>query len=309
MPVLALTIVGFASVCSAQDAEPQISISEGEEETSLLRLEELVAGQGRFEADLSFAISSQSDDGLASTFETISLGGGQFLTIPTAVEPRQVETDTAVFLGVLRYGATERLELSANISLTGSDVRVVEGGRQVGDDDSFALNEVGVGLSYQFSEDDSTPALIGFANLTLAEAADPDGNNYAYGRTLNSGFRTFRVIDPIVLTFTGGYRFSAKRDANGVDFDPGDILYLSPGVAFAVNDLITLTGGVNLRHIRADKTNGMRFGTDRTRAELEFGLGYGVSRDLTLRASARAEMVGGDSFTAGLSFNYKFRKN
>lgn len=290
---------------SAQEVEPQIDISEADE-TSLLRLEELITKQGDFELDLSFALSARSEDGIASTFETISLGGGQFVSIPTTLDPRQVETDTALFAGTSRYGLTEKLELSGFASFAGSDVRAVQAGQQVSSDGSFALNDVGVGLSYQFSEDDETPAIIGFARWTLAEATDPEGDDYAYGRTLNVGLTTYRVIDPLIPTLSVGYRLAAERDVVGQDVDPGDVLYLNPGVAFAVNDQITLTGGVNFQRIFADEIDGAQFGTDRTRAEMEFGVGYGVSRDLTLRANARSEMVGGDGFTLGLSLNYKF---
>ena len=72
---------------------------------------------------------------------------------------------------------------------------------------------------------------------------------------------------------------------------------------------LTGTGGVNLRRIFADEVDGAQSGADRTRAETEFGLGCGVSQDLTLRASARADVIGDDGFTAGLSLNYKFGRN
>ena len=305
---LAIPFVLLPLQLLAQENEPEIDISEGEE-TSLLRLEELITDQGDVELDFSFALSARSEDGVASAFETISIGGGQFISVPTTLDPRQVETDTALVAGALRYGLTEKLELSGFASFAGSDVRAVQAGQQVSSDGSFALNDVGIGLSYQFSEDDETAALIGFARLTLAEATDPDGDDYAYGRTLNVGLTTYRVIDPVVLTLTGGYRLAAERDVGGQDIDPGDVLYLNPGVAFAVNDQITLTGGVNFQRIFADEIDGAQFGTDRTRAEMEFGVGYGVSRDLTLRANARAEMVGGDGFTVGLSLNYKFGRS
>lgn len=266
--------------------EPQIDVSGGKE-ASLLRLEGLVAKQGSVELDLSFALSARSEDGIASAFETIFLDGGQFVSVPTTLDPRQLETDTGLVAGTLRYGLTDKLEFSGFASFVGSDVRVVQAGQQIGSDGSFSLNDVGVGVSDQFSEDDETPALIGFARLTLAEATDPDGDDYAYGRTSNVGITTYRVIDPIVLTLTGGYRLAAERAVAGRDTDPGDVFYLNPGVAFAVNDQITLTSGINFQRIFADEIDGTQFGTDRTRAEMKFGVGYGVSRDLTLRTNAR----------------------
>lgn len=209
-------------------------------------------------------------------------------------------------MATLRRGVTERLELSARAAIAGAEARVVSFGDEIERDGSLAFNEIAVGASWQFAEDDATPALIGFADLALAEAVDPEGDEYAHARTLNLGLTSYRVIDPVVLTLTGGYRLAAERTVDGVDVDPGDVLYLNPGVAFAANDRVTLTAGVNLRRLLADEVDGREIGASRTRAEMEFGLGYGVSDRLTLRAAARADVVGSDGFTAVLSVSRQF---
>ena len=301
--LLAAALAGAALPAAAQE----IDTTAGEEAEGLpLRLEELLPERGEVRADVSLVFSARSDDEITSAFETISLGGGDFLTIPTAIDARRTEADSALLVGTLRYGATERLELSVRGALAGSDTRVVSFGEGVDQETSFALNELAVGASYQFSQDAETPALIGFADLTLAEAVDAEGDEYAYGRALNLGLTAYRVLDPVVLTLTGGYRAAAEREVAGSDVDPGDVLYLNPGVAFVVNDAVTLTAGVNLRRLLADEVDGREVGASRTRAEMEFGLGYGVSDRLTLRAAARADVVGSDGFTAVLSVSRQF---
>lgn len=305
---LALLAMGvLAAPATAQNgvADPVIDTAQGEARRPL-RIEELLARRGAIRADLSFVYTARADDAVLSGFDTVSLGGGAFLTFPTVTGTEETEADTGIVSGALRYGATRRLELSTRASLVGTDQRIVVAGLQ---DDSIAdafLGEAGAGLSYQFSDDDATPALIGFADITLAEASDAQGDDYAYGRTVNLGLTTYRVLDPLVLPLTGGVRVALDRDVGGVTIDPGETFYLNPGVAFAVNDSATLTGGVNLRRIGADEVDGVVRGTDRTRAEMEFGLGYGLSDSMTLRAAARSDVVGDGGFTAVLSLSRKF---
>ena len=194
----------------------------------------------------------------------------------------------------------------ARASFAASDTRTVDLLGKVDQDTGAIFNDLTLGASYQFSQDDATPALIAFADATVVEAADADGDDYAYARTFNAGLTTYRVIDPIVLILTGGYRAAIGRGVGGADIDPGDVLYLNPGLAFAVNDTITLTGGMGIRHRLADEVDGKDVGTRYTRAELEFGLGYSLGDDLTLRATTRSDVVGEGGFTADLSASYAF---
>ncbi len=295
------------SIATAQSVN--IDVSDGEEETSLLRLEEIIAKQGDLEFDFSFGLSAASSSGVSSSFQNFDFGNDQIVSIPTVIDQRTVESNTVLFNTALRYGYSETVELSLNASMSASDTRILDSGNLAGKDSSTAFNTLGVGTSYQFSEDDETPALIGFANLTLAEATTADADDYVFGRSANIGLRAYRVVDPIVFTATGGYRFASSRTIDDSKVDPGDVIYFSPGVAFSVNDVTTLTGGLNLSRVLADEINGVRSGTDRTRAEMEFGVGYGLSRNTTVRAAMRADVVGDGGATLLLSFTRKFDRN
>ena len=274
-----------------------------------LQLEELIADEGQLELDLSFGLTSRSDDGVIAVYEMIDLGGGRFVTVPTSFSVREVESDTLISTAVLRYGLTERLELSMSGSFAGRDERELVARRLANHSKSLAFNSLAAGVAYQFSEDNATPALIGFTNIALVEAIDASGDNYALGRSLSAGFTSYRVLDPVVLTVTGGYQFAAERGVGGRSVDPGDVLFLSPGVSFVANDDVTLTAGIHLRRILADRIDGETVGADRTRAAIELGMGYRASEALTIRASARSDVVGNDGFTALFSLSYQLGKD
>lgn len=110
------------------------------------------------------------------------------------------------------------------------------------------LSDFWIGATHQFLPDGKTPALLGFAELAVAENYGfPDANSisyeWEYGKSFLFGITTYRAIDPLVLSFSTGYRLNLERtNSNGTTVDPGDVWYLEPIIHFAVNNDVSLRG-------------------------------------------------------------------
>jgi hypothetical protein len=98
--------------------------------------------------------------------------------------------------------------------------------------------------------------------------------------------------------------------SSGTDrIDPSDSLFLNPSIAFAVNNELTLTGGLGLNFNTADKVNGIGRDNSTTTADLQFGLAYAWNEKTTLRADTRTETLGDKNITLGLTLTRKLGKN
>lgn len=159
------------------------------------------------------------------------------------------------------------------------------------------------GLNYQFSQDDKTPALLGFIEGALYEKHQQSS---ASGKSWTLGMTTYRAIDPVVLSLTSSYQWNQQRDDGGVRFQPGNYLLLSPSVAFAVNDRVTLTTGFQWMNRQADRYDNQPQGFRQTSTDLTLGLGYGVSKGNTLNFSFKANASGQSRADLRLNWLYAF---
>ena len=65
------------------------------------------------------------------------------------------------------------------------------------------------GINYKFKKDDATPALLGFAEVALAENHRRDTASF---KSAMPGVTTYKAIDPVVFSLTAGYRFNQSRN-------------------------------------------------------------------------------------------------
>lgn len=270
-----------------------------------LTVEDLLTAKGRYriEADLVFANSNRRQT--TSALQTIQAGGGQFIQLPVSLGDTRHNADVfATTLG-FRYGLSLETELYTRLTGTSSTVRS-DNASGASTESAHAVNDWTVGINHRFSDDNDTPALLAFIQAALAENTRKEGADYVHGKTWQIGFTTYRTIDPLVLSLTGGYRRAGNRETEGVHLDPGDLLWLNPSVGFAVNTEVTLTGGLQLRWKGKDRSDGNAVGTDTSQTRLELGLGYAASKRLTLRLNTRMDISGDEGAEVGLNLIYKF---
>jgi hypothetical protein len=175
------------------------------------------------------------------------------------------------------------------------------GGFTKSSDSDFA--DAWVGVNYQFKKDEKTPALLGFAELALREKHLQSSASF---KSALLGLTTYKSIDPVVLSLTGAYRSNQSRQDGNQSYVPGNLLLLNPGIAFAVNDRVTLTTGVQWTRRQADRFDGQPSGIDRTATDLLLGMGYGFAKGNTLNTTFRLNASGRSGAEMRTNWLYTF---
>lgn len=267
-----------------------------------LTLEDLLSDKGQFKFEFSATYANAERRGVETAQPIlVQTGPASFVAVPTLVGDSTSNTDALVASLGLRYGLTRDTELYARTSwLTNTTRREGAGGVSSDSDSGFA--DAWAGVNHRFMKDDETPALLGFVEGALAEK-QRGGNSH--GKSWLVGFTTYRAIDPLVLSLTGAYRFHLARPDGGQDTTPGNLFLLNPSVAFAVNDKVTLTGGMQWKLRQADERDGVEQGMRRTSTDFSLGLGYAVAKQSTLNLNLRGNVSGGNGAEMGLTWLYK----
>ena len=160
-----------------------------------------------------------------------------------------------------------------------------------------------VGVNYQLKEDDDTPAVLGFAEVALREKHRSSSTGF---KSAMLGMTTYTAIDPVVFSLTTAYRFNQPRNDGGYDYKPGNLLLLNPSIAFAVNDRVTLTTGMQWTRRAADKLDGQIQGINRTVSDLLLGVGYGIAKGNALNTTFKVNASGRSGSDIRLSWLYTF---
>lgn len=269
-----------------------------------LTVEDLITDQGKIKLDLSLAYANADRQDVATGEPiVVQTGPASFIAIPTAIGTRIGNSDTLVGTVGLRYGLTARTELYARASGLTSSQRV-SGVAGTSSSSEARFADAWAGGNVQFKKDDDTPALLGFAELALAEKHRHDTASF---KSAMLGATTYHAIDPIVLSLTVGYRFNLSRKDGGQDHRPGNLLLVNPSVGFAVNDRVTLTTGLQWTRRQADRIDGSPQGIARTASDLILGAGYGFDRGNTLNATFKANASGSGGAELRVNWLYAFR--
>lgn len=228
---------------------------------------------------------------------TVQTGPTSFVTLPALIGESQGNSDTLVSTLGLRYGLTGKAEIFTRMSYLNSSRSSDVSGTSETSDSRFA--DAWAGINYQFKKDDDTPAVLGFAEIALHEQHEKSSNAF---KSALLGLTTYKAIDPVVFSLTAAYRANQSRPDGDTDYRPGNLLLLNPSIAFAVNDRVTLTTGMQWTNRQADQWNGKAQGLRRTSSDLLLGVGYGVSKGSTLNLTFKSNVSGSNG--ADLRLNW-----
>ena len=303
--ILMAVVIAAYSVCSSGNAQekeyPQ------EQDGIDLALERLLADKGRVKVEIGMTYNASTSDRTTGAFATIRTGTGTFVSVPVGLGTSRREAEILIGTTTVRYGLTARSELFVSGSAIYAHTRTTDGMTGLTTTaDSARFYNVVTGVNYQLLEEGKHPGLIGFADVTLSENVASTGSEFVFAKSGTVGFTAYRVIDPVVLSLTGRYRPAFSRDVSGTRVDPGDVLILSPVLAFAVNNELTLIGGLSARFEGADEVGGVTRGARRTRADMGFRLAYAWSQNVTLLMDARTGVIGEEGLTVGMRLSRKF---
>ena len=269
-----------------------------------LGIDEIITDQGKVKVELGASYSAISQDEMEGYFYTIQTGSGEFIDVPIALGRSQREADMMIVRIGGRYGLSETSELYSRASFLHENNRFVDG--VTGDISTQTYSDFSsltLGLNHRFRKDDEHFGIVGFSDVTVIENVGYSKPQLEYGKSATVGLTAYRAFDPVVLSTTLGYRPSFSRLIDGQRIDPGNTVFFTPNIAFAVNNEITLTGGVSVRMAGAENIDGVKHGTRTTRGNLEFGVARTLDRNTTLDFEFTTGIVGDRSLTMGFTFS------
>jgi predicted porin len=270
-----------------------------------LTIEDLITDKGKVTLDAAFSYANSNQQGVATGAPLIvQTGPTSFITIPTRIGETRTDTDASVATIGLRYGLTKDTELYGRGSYLWNSSRS-SNFSDTSSNDSNHFSDAWLGLNYRFLKDGETPALLGFIEVALAERLKESSST---GKSWLLGVTSYSVIDPVVLSFTAAYRFNQERMDGVQRYKPGNFLLLNPSLAFAVNDRVTLTGGVQWMNRQADRVDGLSQSFRRTTTDLTFGVAYGLSNATSLAFSATTNASGGGGSSLRINLMHTFDK-
>jgi hypothetical protein len=268
-----------------------------------LTVEDLTTDKGKVKLDVSMAYANSDRQGV-STGEpiTVQTGATSFVTLPTLIGESRGNSDSLVGTLGLRYGLTGKAEIFARTSyLTSSSRSSDVSGTSSHSENRFA--DAWAGINYQFKKDNDTPAVLGFAEVALREKHEKSSSSF---KSALVGITTYKAIDPVVFSLTTAYRFNQGRKDGEADYKPGNLFLLNPSIAFAVNDRVTLTTGMQWTNRQADKWVGQAQGFRRTSSDLLLGVGYGISKGSTLNLTFKSNVSGSSGADLRLNWLHTF---
>lgn len=268
-----------------------------------LTVEELITDKGKFKVDTSLSYSNNERQGVMTGEPvTIQTGETSFITLPTQFGESKQNIDVLVGTLGFRYGVSHKAEVYTRSSYLYRNTRS-DGLLETESSNKNRFVDSWLGLNYQFSQDNDTPAFLGFVEGALYEKHQ---QSHSSGKSWKVGATVYRAIDPVVLSLTSSFQWNQKRNDGDVNLQPGNHVSLRPSVAFAVNDRVTLTTGFQWMNRQADRYNNESQGFRRTRTDVTLGLGYGVSKGNTLNLTFQANASGKGGSDLRLNWLYAF---
>jgi len=254
-----------------------------------LNIEDLVAHKGRLKLDLSLTYANAEQQGiLVGQPIVVQTGPTSFVTIPRLIGERRGNTDSLVSSAGVHYGLTDKAEIYARSNhLHVRQRNSAAAGNSQSSASRFA--DAWAGINYQFKQDTTTPALLGFAEIALREKHRVSSSSF---NSVAIGFTSYTAVDPVVFSLTGMYRINRSRQDGDVDYQPGNLLMFSPAVNFAVNDRVTLITGFQWTNHHASRFDGKALGQRHTRTDLLLGLSYGFSAQSIMNLNLKSNVSG-----------------
>lgn len=278
-------------------------------DTSLpLEIEGLLSDKGKTRLRVSgtYVNSERRGVDLDSPIIIETGNNGNFVVVPGIIGEDLTNTDAILSTIGIQHGISAKSEVYGKISALSVDRRTETVTGNVLNSSDSRFNDAWLGINHEFRDNSDKPALLGFAEMQVAEKQQDDST--ASGKSFMIGGTTYQRYDPVILSFTGAFKYNLSRKIGNSDIEPGNSLSLSPSVNFAVNDKVTLTSGVNWRMREATKVNGSKQGIRRTRTSLKLGVGYALGKHDTLSFNVRPRVSGENDVQMSIGWTHYLRR-
>jgi hypothetical protein len=265
-----------------------------------------------------------SNKGEAKLELGLSYGNGTSFSCSSALAGcYRVNYDLLSWAPGIRYGINPTTEIYTRLGYSSmrssyNDVSLSAGGQFVTQDVDFdRFTDVWFGINHRIWNDATTPGLLLFLEGAAVENTSFGSHiDSVYGKTWIGGATLYRSIDPVILSATVSYRYSASRntyDSYTADLDvlhnstptstnPADSILFNPSISFAANNEVSITSGFQWqRQIDGDRSA--------SRTDLTLGMGYMWSDALTLHVSTSTDMTGDGGSSISMLLLYTLGKD
>ncbi len=210
-----------------------------------------------------------------------------------------------------RYGVSSDLEIYARVSGLYLQVRSLSASNTTTTASAWRFNNLSLGLNYQFSPDNATPALLGQIGTSIVEnASATTKTNFVYGKTWQVGLTTYRRFDPVVLAISVGYTHARPRrfinNDRHVNYNPGNIFSFNPSLSFAINPDVSVSGGFTVTYSGKSELDNERSGMPLTRTDLAFSLAFALTEKTIAFSRLLTDISGDSGSTVGFKLSHAF---
>lgn len=260
-------------------------------------LEDLLTAQNRWRADAGLSYFNHEATGTAARGPIYIQVGQNIVPVATGVVPKTRNVDSLVAYAGLRYGYSSDTELSFSGTGSYTSERTLFEGLNHQSSNNTNFSSLSLAISHRILKEQGSPGLVAFLETGAVEHS---GGATSYFSSFTAGGTLYRTIDPVVLSLNASYRLNLPRHDSVAT--PGNVLMLTPQVGFAVNESVTLYGGINWQLQQAENDPQGLPSQRRTQTALVFGLGYRASDRTTISLSGNANVSGrgGTQITLGM---------
>ncbi len=264
-----------------------------------LVIDDLLTQEGRLRLDSSLTYAAAERQNLRTDYPVaIQVGSVSFITLPSLIEELHAYQDVLAVTTGLRYGLHRQSESYVRASWLYEERRISSMEGMLSNSGS-RFGEAWAGINHQFRQDTTRPGLLGFAEVALRE-------HHASLRSWMLGLTSYRALDPVVLSMTGSFRYSHGRSYQQASYRPASIFLLNPQLAFAVNERITLTGGVQWTQHSPERLDGIAQNLRHSSTDLLLAAGYGSSSADTLNLAFKMNASGRGGADLRLNWLHSF---
>lgn len=273
-----------------------------------LTLEQFDSIEGKWRYSLNTIYANSEATGVTIGDDIlVQTGPGTFVSIPSDVSSDRVNSDVLVIVPSVRYGLSEKLDISWRASFSYSNIRTENNSGEQSSQTFSRFADSWLGLDYRLVDDRKQLNWTIFGDVAVAENTKTTGNEPVYGRAFVLGLSLYRVYDPIVISMVTAYQLNLSRMDGTNNIDPGDIFTISPSLSFAPNRDSNIDLGFSWTTRAGNEVNGNNTSIRNTSTRTNMSFGYAWSDSLIIFTKVSANISSGNDANISLSLVYEPR--
>jgi hypothetical protein len=266
---------------------------------------DVLTTKGKLKAELTTTyINAQGAKGITAPVQYQTMHG-DIVVIPTTVGSVLTNRDLVNTSLLLRYGATQKLELYTAASGYASMTRTLTGSTYK-NTKAYGLSNLSMGATWKIKGETDTPALLVGASANVLERIKiEDTTQSNYLKSFRVFATSYYTIDPLVFALKASYTHSRTKRAGKHTLKQGDLFSLIPSIYFSINPSTSLKWGTHYTYRGATNTDSNQTGLQGSSVAYFMGAGHEFENGLLMDVQAEYQ-PGSSSSSVSTTFSYTF---